>query len=130
MPTPAPYHLLDHGTLAHSRLFQPKLLALLKLLNGSAAIRGLDDRQITCVAIVHPRTAQQPLPFVEAFHCQNGAAVPLESALTLIQRIQDLIQTPYLEWNGTLIQIKELALQKGRLKLQLETHVKPGIKDL
>jgi hypothetical protein len=100
------------------------------MLNGSAAIWGPDDQQMTFAAIVHPRTAQQSVPLVEAFHCQNGAAIPLDLVLPLLQHVQELIQAPYLEWQGTLVQIKEFRIQKGRLTIQLDTRVKAGIRDL
>ncbi|MBD2293531.1 DUF2993 domain-containing protein [Anabaena sphaerica FACHB-251] len=74
-------------------------------------------------AIAHPRTRIKP-PMLESFRCTEGEGLRVELIAAAMQKVKEIINLPYLEWEDMVFSINEMQVQKGKLILILEAQVK------
>jgi hypothetical protein len=80
-------------------------------------------RQFGFIATIRPRTLAQPL-LLEGFHCVEGEGISLELAIAFLNKVRELLQLPYFEFQATALRIKQLEVQEGRLTLHTEAYVR------
>ncbi|MFN6568758.1 DUF2993 domain-containing protein [Dendronalium sp. ChiSLP03b] len=82
-----------------------------------------NTRSLAYQAIVHPRTSSQPL-MLESFNCTEGQGMSIELIVALMQKVKELVNQPYFEWDDMKFSVKNLELEKGSLTLLVEAYVK------
>lgn len=94
------------------------------IFSGSALLQEKGStRQLEFSAVVHPRTREQPV-LVEGFQCKNGQSISLEFAVALLEKMQEITQSPYIELGKMAIRIKNMEVQTGKITLYTEAHVR------
>lgn len=73
-------------------------------------------------ATILPRTQEHPLRLAE-FYCTQGTGITLELALAFIQKLKELIESPYFEVEGMALRIKGLSVKKGSMTAIAEAHI-------
>lgn len=81
------------------------------------------SQAIAFTAVISPRTRSQPL-LLEAFQCTDGQGISLELAIALMHKAKELVNLPFLDWEGMTFRIKELEVQQGKLTVQTEAYVR------
>jgi len=74
-------------------------------------------------AMIRLPTLSQPL-LLEAFQCTKGDGISLELAIAFIKKAKELVNSSYIELEGTALRIKQLEVQKGSLMLHTEAYIK------
>jgi LmeA-like phospholipid-binding len=87
------------------------------LLNKNAT-----SRTINFIAVVCLPTSQTLL--LEAFHCAEGDGITLEFAIALMQKAQELLNSPYIDLDGMALRVKSMEVQEGSLTLYTEAYVR------
>ncbi|MEH2083453.1 MAG: DUF2993 domain-containing protein [Nostoc sp.] len=82
-----------------------------------------NTRQLSFTAMVHPRTHSQPI-ILESFNCNEGEGISLEIVVALMQKVKELVNLPYLQYEDTVFSIKKLEVEKDRMILLVETKLK------
>lgn len=81
-------------------------------------------KEIGFVATILVKTDTQPL-LIEGFNCTPaGQGISLELAIAFLQKLQELINLPYLELEGMALCVQDVDVQKGSLTLHSEARVK------
>lgn len=80
-------------------------------------------KQIGFTATMLVKTAEQPL-LMEGFNCTPDQGISLELAIAFLQKLRELVNLPYYELEGMALRVKDVDVQKGRLTLHAEAHVK------
>lgn len=81
-----------------------------------------ETQQVRFTAVMYPRTHERSV-LMEAFSFEEGQAVSLEVVVAFIKTLKELVDLPYLEYDGTTFRIKEMEVQKGSVTLQVEAHL-------
>jgi hypothetical protein len=92
------------------------------LVHESAGVAPVAKREISFQAVLVPRTDEHST-LIESFECQPGQGMSLPFAIALLQKGQELLQSPYLELGGMAVRVKQLAVEPGTLILQGEAHI-------
>lgn len=74
-----------------------------------------------CVMLV--KNGEQPL-LMEGFNCTPEQGISLELAIAFMQKLRELVNLPYYEFEGMALRVKDVDVQKGSLTLHTEAHVK------
>lgn len=94
------------------------------IFNGKSLLHEKDKtQQLSFTSTFRPRTKQHPA-LLEAFHCKEGHSVSLEFTVALMQKIKELVNSPYFEIAGMAIRIKEMEVEAGRIILQVQAHIR------
>ncbi len=92
--------------------------------NGSALLTEMGiTRELGFNAVIRPRTQEQPI-LIESFKCLGGQNISLELAVSLLGKMQQLTQLPFVELEKMAIRIKELEVNPGQLTLHTEAIVR------
>jgi hypothetical protein len=102
-------HLLDGGQMA----FTGKVLLKEK---GNT-------RSISFTAQVCPRTKDKPI-ILESFKCTQGEGISLEVVVALMQKVKELVNLPYYEYEKTVFCIRNMDVQKGSMILLVDARLK------
>ena len=78
-------------------------------------------QQVRFTSVMYPRTHEHSL-LMEAFSFDEGQAISLEIMVAFMEKLKELVNLPYLEFDGTALRIKEMEVQKGSIILQVEAH--------
>ncbi|MBE9224818.1 DUF2993 domain-containing protein [Phormidium sp. LEGE 05292] len=85
--------------------------------NGSTILHeGENKRSLNFQAVIHPGTIFEPL-FVESFQCTPAPGISLQFAVALMQKLKELVFSPYFLINGTAVRVQKMQLEKGRLTI-------------
>lgn len=91
--------------------------------NGTVLIHEpTGDRQVGFSAVICPPSPERPLT-LEAFQCLPGQGLSLVFTIALLQKVQEILQSPYLEVEGMALRVKEMVIEAATLILQAEAHV-------
>ncbi|NMG21495.1 DUF2993 domain-containing protein [Brasilonema bromeliae] len=111
-------HLLDGGKMA----FTGKVLLKEK---GNT-------RSISFTAQVCPRTQDKPI-MLENFNCTHGGeGISLEVVVALMQKVKELVNLPYYEYEKTVFRVRNMDVEKGNMTLLVDARLKqiPSLDDL
>ncbi|ARV59284.1 hypothetical protein BZZ01_12185 [Nostocales cyanobacterium HT-58-2] len=109
--------------------FQPQEIQINLPGNGKIEFTGKillhegNTRQLGFTAVVRPRTLSQPI-MMETFICNQGDGISLEIIAVLMQKLKELVNLPYFEFEDMVLRIKSMEVHKGRLILLVEAYVK------
>ena len=85
--------------------------------NGNTVLHeGEKKRSLNFQAVIHPGTIFEPL-FVESFQCTPAPGISLQFAVALMQKLKELVFSPYFVMNGTAVRVQKMQLEKGRLTI-------------
>ncbi|AFZ57193.1 DUF2993 domain-containing protein [Anabaena cylindrica FACHB-243] len=110
--------------------FEPQEMQVFLPGEGKLEFKGkvwLKDKDNTHIlgyhAIAHPQTQTKP-PRLESFHCTEGEGIRVELIAAAMQKIKEIINLPYLEWENMVFSIIDMEVKKGSLILILKAHIK------
>lgn len=101
-------HLIDNGKMA----FTGKVLLTEK---GKA-------RTVGFTAQVCPRTEHKPI-MLESFNCTQGEGISLEVVVALMQKVKELVNLPYLQFDDVVFRVKNMEVQKSSMTLLVDARV-------
>ena len=91
---------------------------------GKVLLQEKDNtRPVFFAATLCPRTKQQPI-ILKGFNCTQGEGISLEIIVALIQKVKELVDSPYFEFEDMALRIKNMEVQKENLILLVEAHVR------
>ena len=82
-----------------------------------------NTRPVGFTVMLRPPTKQQSI-ILESFHCHQGEGISLEIIVALIQKIKELVNLPYFEFEDIALRIKNIEVQKENLILLVEARVR------
>lgn len=92
--------------------------------NGTVSIHEKGNtNQLSFTALVRPRTQTQPI-MLESFNCTQGDGISLEIVTALIQKVKEIVNLPYIQYDGMAFQIKKMEVQKESIKTLVEAYIK------
>lgn len=110
--------------------FEPQQTQVILAGEGKIEVRGKvlikekeNTRPLGYHAIIYPRTQSQP-PMLKSFQCTEGEGVSVELILAAVQKVKELLNLPYFEWDDIAFNIKEMEVQKGILKVMVDANVR------
>ncbi|MCC5643147.1 DUF2993 domain-containing protein [Nostoc sp. CHAB 5824] len=109
--------------------FEAKQIQVFLPGEGKIAFQGMvllhevdKTRQLSFTAMVRPRTHSQPI-MLESFNYNEGEGISLEIVVALMQKVKELVNSPYLEFEDTVFSVKNLEVEKDRVILLIETKL-------
>lgn len=110
--------------------FEPQQTQVILAGDGKIEISGKvllkekeNTRPLGYHAIVYPRTQSQP-PRLKSFQCTEEEGVSIEFIVAAMQKVKELLNLPYIEWDDIAFNIKEMEVQKGILKVVVNAHLR------
>lgn len=82
-----------------------------------------NTNQLSFMALIRPRTQTQPI-MLESFTCTQGDGISLEIVTALMQKIKELVNLPYIQYDGMAFQIKKMEVQKESINTLVEAYIK------
>jgi hypothetical protein len=123
----SPWELNVDGEMTTIELQRPMEIKLLS--GGKLQFRGNllrkehnQAQRTQFSAVILPRTPERPI-LLEEFRCHPGEGLPFSLTFAFFQKMKELLELPYLEWNGMVFQVQHLEVQAGTLVLQLQAHI-------
>lgn len=101
-------HLIDNGKMA----FTGKVLLTEK---GKT-------RSISFTAQVCPRTEHKPI-ILENVNLTQGEGISLEVVIALMQKVKELVNLPYLQFDDVVFRVKNMEVQKSSMTLLVDARV-------
>lgn len=101
-------HLIDNGKMA----FTGKVLLTEK---GKT-------RSISFTAQVCPRTEHKPI-ILENVNLTQGEGISLEVVIALMQKVKELVNLPYFEFDDVVFRVKNMEVQKSSMTLLVDARV-------
>lgn len=80
-------------------------------------------RPLSFTAVFRPRTPTQPV-MMEGFQCTQGDGLSLEETVALMQKLKELVNSPYFELEKMALRVKDMEVHEGSLTLQADAHVR------
>ncbi len=92
--------------------------------NGTVLIHEKgNSRSLSFTAMVRPRTQTQPVIF-ESFKWTEGDGISIETMTALLQKVKELMNLPYIQYDGMAFQIKKMEVQKESINTLVEAYIK------
>ncbi|KOP27739.1 hypothetical protein AMR41_03475 [Hapalosiphon sp. MRB220] len=79
--------------------------------------------QIGFTAVFSPRTLDKPI-LMKNFNCTQGEGISLNVVVAFLNKIKELINLPYLEFNHVWFRILNIEVQKGSVVFLIEAKMK------
>ncbi|NMG08628.1 DUF2993 domain-containing protein [Brasilonema sp. UFV-L1] len=109
---------------------QPQEIQINLLDGGKMAFLGKvllrekgNTRPISFTAQVCPRTKHKPI-ILENFNCTQGEGISLEVIVALMQKVKELVNLPYFEYEDTVFRIRNMEVQKATMILLVDARLK------
>jgi LmeA-like phospholipid-binding len=83
--------------------------------------RNIDTIGLT--ALFSPRKGDKPI-LMEKFYCKEGNGISFNVVLALLQKVKELINLPYLDFEDMALRVKEMEVEKGQISLLIDLRVK------
>lgn len=80
-------------------------------------------RRVGFTAAIRVQDIFQSL-WLESFHCTQGGGISLKFAIALITKIEELLSSPYFDWDGMVFHLKSLEVNPGSLTLHLGVYIR------
>ncbi|HLO86607.1 MAG TPA: DUF2993 domain-containing protein [Nostocaceae cyanobacterium] len=91
---------------------------------GKILVKEQDGNQLLdYTAIIYPPPNSQST-LLKNFSCIEGTGISVELILALIQKLKEIVNLSYFEWEEMKFNLKNLTVQKGKLLLVVEAEVK------
>ncbi|GAB1539119.1 hypothetical protein NUACC21_17840 [Scytonema sp. NUACC21] len=93
-------------------------------LNGKVQLCDEGNTQsVSFAAMASPRTQDKPV-MLENFNCTEGEGIALDIVVALMEEVKELINLPYFEFEDTILRVRNMELQEGKLVLLVDAYVK------
>lgn len=83
---------------------------------------GDQTQKVRFTGVMYPRTDNQNI-LMEKFFLEEGQAISLNVLVALMNKLKELIDAPYLDFNGTKFRIKEMDVTQGNISLEVEAKI-------
>jgi hypothetical protein len=91
--------------------------------NGSTILHEREERRsLNFQAVIHPGNIFEPI-FIEAFQCTPAPGISLQFALALMEKLKQMIFSPYFQVNGTAVRLRKMELKKGSLTIHTTAKI-------
>lgn len=91
---------------------------------GKTVIHEIDKtQQVGFTSTFRPRNTKQPV-LVESFQCLDGQSISLEVAVALMEKIKELVNSPYIEVEQMTFRILDMEVKAGSITLQIDAQIK------
>jgi hypothetical protein len=84
--------------------------------------QGSKNQQVRFTGVMYPRTDNQDV-LMEKFLLGEGQAISLNVLVAFMEKLKELINLPYLEYNGTKLRIKNMNVKKGIISLEVAAKI-------
>jgi LmeA-like phospholipid-binding len=78
-------------------------------------------QQVRFKSVIYPRTNDHNV-LMEKFSLEEGQAISLDILVAFMEKLKELINSPYLKFNGTTFRITEMNVQKESISFEVEAH--------
>ncbi|MCP6758862.1 MAG: DUF2993 domain-containing protein [Fischerella sp. CENA71] len=93
-------------------------------IDGFVQIKEPDHTaQVGFKAVFAPRTLDQPI-LMKSFKCTQGEGISLNIVVALMNKIKELVNLPYLEFDDVWFRIINMEVQKGSLVFLIEARMR------
>lgn len=79
--------------------------------------------ELSFTASALPRTDENPV-LLQGLYCTKGKGISIEFAHAFMQKAKELINQPYLEFEGSAFRIKNMVVGEGSLTLEVEAYMR------
>jgi hypothetical protein len=79
-------------------------------------------QQVRFTGVIYPRTDDHNV-LMEKFLLEDGQAISLNILVAFMQKLKELINSPYIDYNGARFRIKEMKVNKGSINLEVEAKI-------
>lgn len=79
-------------------------------------------QQVRFTGVIHPRTHDHPV-LMEKFYFEEGQALSLEILVAFMEILKKVINSSYVNYEGTKFRIKEMNVEKGSISLEVEAQI-------
>jgi LmeA-like phospholipid-binding len=83
---------------------------------------GVKTQQVRFTVEIYPRKNDSEV-LMEKFSFEKGQAISLNILVAVMNKLKELINSPYLKFNGTAFRIKEMTVQNGSISLEVEAKI-------
>lgn len=93
-------------------------------ISGNSWLKEKDETNLLGFrAAIYPANDSHPI-LLESFQCAPGQSIPLDITCALINKLQELVNLPYLEFEGTAFKVNKLEIKEGELIVYIQLFVK------
>ncbi|AFZ36980.1 hypothetical protein Sta7437_3479 [Stanieria cyanosphaera PCC 7437] len=79
-------------------------------------------QQVCFTGVIHPRTHEHPV-LMEKFYFEEGQALSLEILVAFMEILKKLINSSYVNYQGTKFRIQEMNVDRGSISLEVEAQI-------
>ncbi|MGL5942670.1 MAG: LmeA family phospholipid-binding protein [Waterburya sp.] len=79
-------------------------------------------QQARFTGVIYPRTDDHNI-LVEKFFLEDGEAISLNILVVFMQQLKELIDAPYIDYNGAKLSIKKMNVKKATISLEVEAKI-------
>ncbi|MBW4641690.1 MAG: DUF2993 domain-containing protein [Goleter apudmare HA4340-LM2] len=82
-----------------------------------------NTRQLDFTVVIHPRIQAQTF-ILESINFTQGEGISIELILALIQKIKNLLKSPYFVWEDMALRVTDMQIKNDEVILMVEAHVR------
>lgn len=79
-------------------------------------------QQVRFTGVIYPRTDDRGV-LMEKFILADGQAISLNILVVFMKKLKELIDSPYIDYNGIKFCIKKMKVNKGNINLEVEAKI-------
>jgi hypothetical protein len=79
-------------------------------------------QQTRFTGVIYPRTDDHDV-LMEKFFLEDGQAISLNILVAFMEKLKELIDAPYINYNGAKLTIKKMNVMKGTISLEVEAKI-------
>lgn len=79
-------------------------------------------QQVSFTGVIYPRTDERNV-LMEKFILADGQAISLNILVVFMQKLKELIDSPYINYNGVKFCLKKMKVNKGNINLEVEAKI-------
>jgi hypothetical protein len=79
-------------------------------------------QQVRFTGVIYSRTDDHNV-LIEKFVLEDGQAISLNILVNFMEKLKELIESPYIDYNGARFRIKEMKVNKGSINLEVEAKI-------
>ncbi len=93
-------------------------------ISGNTWLKEKDESKLLGFrAAIYPATDSNPI-LLESFQCTPGQSISLDITCALMNKLQELVNLPYFEFDGTAFKVNKLEVKEGEIIVYLQLYVK------
>ncbi len=81
-----------------------------------------ETQQVRFTGVIYPRTDEHDV-LMEKFLLEDGQVISLNILVALMEKLKELIDAPYINYNGAKLNIKKMNVKKETVSLEVEAKI-------